>query len=221
MVKFYTHVIEIIKKKKNAIFTIFMIIIILIVFIGGYFIFQLNNTEVLSTSTPSQQLPGLQTSLPPWSAEINNLKVRLNEIGLPALSQEGTALHTHQHLDIYIHGKHINIPKNIGVNEVAGFISPIHTHDDLNIIHVESPTVQTFTLGQFFDIWGLLFDDKCIGGYCTDSNSKLQVFVNGKETVNNLKNIELSAHQEIVITYGTAKEIPSPIPSSFNFPAGL
>ena len=206
--------------------------IILIVFISGYFIFQpknakapvvpsQNSTSTKSTSTPSQLLPGVQTSLIPWFAEINNLKVRLNATGLPSLSQEGTVLHTHQHLDIYIHDKHIDIPKNIGVNEVAGFISPIHTHDDLNIIHVESPTVQTFTLGQFFDVWGLFFNDKCIGGYCTDTNSKLQVFVNGKEIISNFKNIELTAYEEIVITYGTSKEIPSPILSSFNFPAGL
>jgi len=204
-----------------------------------------------STSSQAQQLPGLQTSLPPWPPEITNLKERLNAIGLPALSQEGTVLHTHQHLDIYIHGVHFNIPAGIGINEVAGFISPIHVHDDPNIIHVESPTIQTFTLGQFFDIWGLRFNDKCIGAYCTDSSSnakvnigvntganaasaatantdaganpasKLQVFVNGKEVLNNFKNIELTAHEEIVITFGTSKEIPSPMPSSFNFPAGL
>ena len=218
-----------------------MILIIFIVFVSGYFLFQFNNTtqapsvpnqnstSTASTSTTSQLLPGMQTSLLPWSSEIDNLKVRLDAIGLPALSQEGSALHTHQHADIFIHGKQINLPKYIGVNDIDGFISPIHTHDDINIIHVESPTIQTFTLGQFFDIWGLFFNDKCIGGYCTDSNSnsnvnsdsKLQVFINGKEITSDLRNIKLTAYEEIVITYGTAKEVPSSIPSSFNFPAGL
>jgi hypothetical protein len=32
--------------------------------------------------------------------------------------------------------------------------SPLHTHDTSGIIHVESPTVRSFTLGEFVDLWG-------------------------------------------------------------------
>jgi hypothetical protein len=33
--------------------------------------------------------------------------------------------------------------------------------------------------------------------------------------------LERFAHEEIVVTYGTAAELPDPIPSSYTFPPGL
>lgn len=226
--------------RKN-ITVIVSLALVLIILFGIYFLFQPSKTapDNFATTTPEtgslgatttivstinnpETLAGIQTSTTtPWPPETDNLKTRLATIGLPALSQEGTALHIHQHIDIYIHGTHVNIPAFIGINDTEGFISPIHTHDELNIIHVESPTIQKFTLGQFFDIWGLLFNDKCIGGYCTNSNSKLQIFINGKEAPSDYRNIELTAYEEIVITYGKTSELPSSIPASFNFPSGL
>ena len=173
------------------------------------------------TNITSSTLPGIQTSLLPWPKEVDHLKERLSAIGLPALAEEGTVLHTHQHIDIYIQGNHTDIPYGIGINDVAGFISPIHVHDEANIIHVESPTVQTFTLGQFFDVWGVRFTDVCIGGYCNDIESKLKVFINGKEIKNNFRDVSLTAHEEIAVIYGKEKDMPSPIPSSFNFSNGL
>jgi hypothetical protein len=49
------------------------------------------------------------------------------------------------------------------------------------IIHVESPTVGKFYLGQFFDIWGVRLTSDCIGGYCTDATNTLTVYVNGEK----------------------------------------
>ena len=79
-------------------------------------------------------------------------------MGLPALTAEGEALHTHQHIDIYVDGQPVVVPAYIGINATEGFLSPIHTHDSTGIIHVESPTVRDFTLGEFFDVWGVRFD---------------------------------------------------------------
>lgn len=153
-----------------------------------------------------------------WPPEINNLKTRLDNIGLPALSEDGTALHTHQHLDLYIDSSHLVIPANIGINETQKFFAPIHTHDTTGIIHVESPTVETFTLGQFFDIWGIQFDDNCIDNYCSNSNKKLIVYNNGQLVQSNFRNLNLEPHQEIVIVFGSP---PSLIPSSYIFPPRL
>ncbi len=180
--------------------------------------------NAVSSKTPSVsvnpvELPGIQKGEAPWFPETNNLKDRLKAIGLPALSLEGTALHIHQHIDIFINGKQIDIPEGIGINEPA-FISPVHTHDTTSIIHVESPTVQTFTLGQFFDIWGVLFTNDCIGGYCKGDNKSLKVYSNGKLMEGDVRNLALESHQEIVVTFGEDKSQPSPIPSSFSFPAG-
>jgi len=167
-----------------------------------------------------QSLAGIQTGDVPWIPELDHLRERLNAIGLPALSAEGTVLHIHQHLDIFINGKPVAVPASIGINSLAGFISSIHVHDNSGIIHVESPTVQTFTLGQFFDIWGVQFTATSIGGYSNTADKILKVFVNGTQYSGDPRKLALDAHQEIVITYGTNQELPNPIPSTYSFPPG-
>jgi hypothetical protein len=167
-----------------------------------------------------ETLPGIQTGESPWKSELNYLRDRLKMIGLPALLQEGTAMHMHQHLDIFIHGHPVPVPPMIGVSVVERYISPIHTHDGSGEIHIEAPTVQTYTLGQFFDIWGVRLTSKCIGSYCEDSQNGIKVFVNGKPAAGDPRALELEDHIEIVVAYGTAAELPNPIPSEHLFSAG-
>ena len=167
-------------------------------------------------------LPGIQTSQKtPWDIQISTLRDRLAAIGLPALQAEGTTLHIHQHIDIFIQGKFMQIPTGIGINETQFFISPVHTHDTTGVMHVESPVVQTFTLGQFFDIWGVRLTKDCIGGYCTEGDSKLRLYSNGMEVASDPRELHLEPHQEIVIAYGIEKDLPSPIPAQYTFPEGL
>ncbi len=201
------------KNIKITVWVTCIIIVLIIIF-----------THSLSTSStpPSQEksLTDLQTSEAPWEAELTHLRDRLTAINLPALTEEGTALHTHQHIDIFVHGTAVPVPAYIGVNETELFISPIHTHDTTGIIHVESPTIQKFTLGQFFDIWGVAFSKNSIGGYTADATSTLAVYVNGKKFEGDPRSIELTAHEEIVVTYGSPKELPK-IPENYTFPEGL
>ena len=166
-----------------------------------------------------EKLPGLETGTIPWMPEIAHLRQRLSMINLPALSAEGAALHTHQHLDIFINGLKVDVPGGIGIGPNDSYISPIHTHDTTGFIHVESPTVKDYDLGQFFDIWGVRLNDRCIGGYCTTGGNKLKIFSNGGKITNNFRSIKLTVHQEIVIFYGTDSQLPQPVPASFTFPA--
>ena len=173
-----------------------------------------------AASTPGvTTLPGMQESAAPWEPELLHLKQRLVAINLPALSQEGTALHIHQHLDININGKVVAVPAEIGIDANGKFIAPIHVHDTSGIIHVESPTIQDFTLGQFFDIWGVRFTATCIGGYCSDANSILRVYANGTLVTGDPRNLVLASHQEIMIVFGNASSTPT-ILSTHTFPAG-
>ncbi len=174
----------------------------------------------VTTITNPGSLRGIQASGAPWPVESTRLRERLDQIGLPALAQEGTALHIHQHLDIFIDGKPIAIPAGVGVNAVAGFISDIHTHDASGIIHVESPVQETFTLGQFFDIWGVAFTAQRIGGYQNQGSRSLKVFANGSLYSGDPRQLALASYQEIIIAYGTDQELPNPIPSTYNFPVG-
>ena len=181
-----------------------------------------SSTATASPATPvtdnSSALPGMQTTEAPWPPQISQLQDRLGMMGLPALRREGTELHIHQHLDLFINGKTVSVPPMVGINMVAGFIAPVHTHDGSGVIHIESPIVNRYTLGQFFDIWGVRLTQTCLGAYCNTGDKALRVFVNGAAVTTNPREIELTNDQEIVVTYGAESELPKPMPSTFKGP---
>jgi hypothetical protein len=176
-----------------------------------------------SLSAPTA-LPGLMVGPAPWGP--NNglyLRQRLKAIGLHALPAEGVALHIHVHLDIVVNGRVLNgLPALIGINVNEQFITELHTHDTTGIVHVESPNVRTFTLGQFFDVWGLRLTSQRLGGYLASGKKQIWVWVNGKRVRTDPRKIALRSHQEIVVAYGTPASIrvPGPIPSTYPFPQG-
>jgi hypothetical protein len=166
-------------------------------------------------------LPGVLTTPPPWP--VNNgdskLQLRLRKIGLDALTAEGQALHIHQHLDIYVAGKQVTVPAQIGIASSGGFISDLHTHDATGIMHVESPAVTSFTLGQFFAVWGVRLDARCIGSLCASGDKRLAAWVDGKPVPADPTRIVLAEHQEIVLAYGTEAQDPDPLPTTYGFAA--
>src|SRR5262245_12635238 len=165
--------------------------------------------EPAQTNSESGALPGMQTGAAPWLPEIKNLRARLKAINLPALGAEGEALHIHQHLDIFVNGKPATVPAGIGINMDARFIAQRHPHDVSGVIHVESDQVRDFTLGQFFDVWGVRFTKDCIGGYCVKGADKLQVFSAGKAVNGDPRSLALSSHQVIAIVYGPVESMPA------------
>jgi hypothetical protein len=102
-------------------------------------------------------LVGLRSGPAPWAAKIAGLADRLQALGLPALSSEGTVLHIHAHLDLFVNSKRMPVAGGIGINQGSQFISPLHSHDATGVIHVESSTKERFTLGQVFAVWGVRF----------------------------------------------------------------
>jgi hypothetical protein len=167
-------------------------------------------------------LPGILKTPPPWPANTEKLQQRLRAIGLPALTAEGQVVHIHQHLDLFVDGKPVKVADDIGIDPNGGFISPLHTHlQTEGVLHVESPTQTSFSLGQFFAVWGVRLDGTCIGGKCASGDKELRVWVNGKPLEGDPTRIVLDEHQEIVIAYGTPKQMPDPVPSTYDFPAGL
>lgn len=179
------------------------------------------STGTASASVVRTQLPGELVTHAPWPANVARLHGRLDALGLPALGREGTALHTHQHLDLFVHGRHVVVPAGIGIDAAARFISPIHTHDASGVTHVESPQVRTFTLGQLFGVWGVRLTRTCLGGYCVHGPERLVVYADGRRVTGDPRLLPLAPHAEIVVAYGTRGELPRPVPAAFTFPAGL
>lgn len=166
--------------------------------------------------TDPSKLTGMQMENAAWNPETAYLRSRVKEIGLP---DEGVALHIHQHIDLNIEGTTVAIPAGIGIDRVSRFVSSIHTHDEDGVIHVESSAVRDFTLGEFFDVWGILFTAECINGYCADATRMLRVYENGALVSGNPRTLVLTSHQEIMVVYGEASSTPIII-SSYTFPPG-
>jgi hypothetical protein len=160
------------------------------------------------------------TGLVVWPANGEGLRTRLAAVGLPALSREGRAFHIHAHLDVFVAGRPVIVPAGIGIDPAGRFISPIHTHDATGVIHVESPVVRKFTLGQFFGVWGVRLGGGCLGEYCSGSGSSLRVYADGNP-VGDPSRLVLAAHQEIVVAFGTLAQLPRPVPVSYSFQRGL
>lgn len=161
---------------------------------------------------PWTKLAPLQNGSPPWTNDVAQLPDRLSYIGLNQLGSEGSVLHIHQHLDLYVNGKKVGVPAGIGIYGTS-WITEVHVHDTSGVVHVESPTQRTFRLGQLFGEWGVKLTANCVGRYC----GHVRWWVNGRKMAGDPAALALKAHQEIVIAAGPP---PLVVPKSYTFPAG-
>src|ERR1051326_3006589 len=146
------------------------------------------------------KLVGVQTGSAPWNAGVDHLPDRLGPLGLHQLGAEGEVIHIHQHLDIYVNGKHEAVPAQIGIYD-GQFLTELHTHDTTGVMHVESPKMREFSLGEFFGVWGVRLTNSCIGGYCRPK-SPWKLYVNGAPYSGDPSKIVLIKHQEFAFVIG-------------------
>ncbi len=137
----------------------------------------------------------------------------------PAHETEKIVMHNHAKLSIKIEGKAVTIPRNIGIDprlykdhslDTYGMkmpnmpsmpvMSPTHTHDTSGTIHIESTAVRDYTLGDFFDVWGVQFNSTCIMDKCNEGTETVKMFVNGQPSAE-FRNYAMKAGDEIVIQY--------------------
>jgi hypothetical protein len=199
-----------------------IVVVVVLVSSGGS-----DDSKTATTTTGDQtegqaaSLSGAQTGPPPWNAGNGpELEQRLTALGLAALPAEGTVVHIHQHLDVFVDGKRVTVPASIGIDAAQQFIAALHTHDPSGVMHVESPEPKTFTLGQFFGVWGVPLSATQLGGLKAGAGKQLHAWVNGKPVKGDPGDINLASHQEIVIAYGTPAQMPKPVPSTYGFPSG-
>jgi hypothetical protein len=77
--------------------------------------------------------------------------------GVPCDQLEHSQVHYHAALQIVYQGNVLPIPANIGITgdptaPTCFYWLHVHAANE-NVIHIESPASQTFTLGQFFAVW--------------------------------------------------------------------
>ena len=154
----------------------------------------------------------LNTGEAPWPAPAD-AGAAIAAAGLPALRSEGTVVHFHAQLFVFVDGAPQPVPKDIGVDFDARRISPLHTHTDDGIVHVEANEESTFTLGQFFTQWGVRLTPDCVGGYCGPTR-KPTFYVDGKEFTGDPRTIEITGNREIALVVGKP---PPDIPATATF----
>ena len=110
----------------------------------------------------------------------------------------GNLFHIHPELEIRIDGEAFPIEGNIGVTQTC--MTRLHTHEPGGVIHVESPEVRPFTLGDFFAVWGKTFTRDQLFEHVATDGKKIRLTVNGSE-VDTYENTLLIDKAKIVISY--------------------
>ena len=168
----------------------------------------------LALATPTQAVSNLQLSRgnPASGQPVDGMSCQ------GALS---TVQRANIHLTVYVNDQQMGLPVGIGsvapsqpgVTALASqgqttCLYPLHVFEADNVIHIDSPTNRTYTLGEFFDIWGQPLSrtevanyqvgpDHPLAFYIFDANGKMQASTGDPRT------IQLVEHETIVIVYNS------------------
>ena len=148
---------------------------------------------------------------------------------IPCNQLEGTKIHQHAALQILNQGIPVNIPSDIGRLSTCFYWLHVHAESP-GVIHIESPTVRTFTLGDFFAVWSKSkgtpepLDETHVSTFTLTGDQKLVVYVDpGDGTgpalyTGDPAKIVLKNHEVITLEITPPTVAPPP---TFTFPSGL
>jgi hypothetical protein len=147
--------------------------------------------------------------------------------GITCQAGEQVLFHIHAHLTIFVDGIPRQVPAGVGIappyeveqTPSGRFIAGatcfmwLHTHSADGVIHTESPIRRTYTLGDFFDIWGQPLSRQRVG----PARGHLTALLDGHPFTGNPRRIPLLPHAQIQL------EIGKPLVGSEHiaFPPGL
>jgi hypothetical protein len=159
----------------------------------------------LGRSSKSERLPS--GSSQPFGQHYEGLEQRRVAAGVSTMAAPTANEHTHPHLAVWINGRGVTVPPNIGIDPRAdpGQMAGLHTHDDSGTIHNEGQA--DATLGQFFAIWGVPFSSRRLGPYRAGRNRVVQMWVDGKPS-RAWGSLRLADRQDIRIAFGPKRATP-------------
>lgn len=169
-----------------------------------------------AASSTSNAQAGILETPAPWPPQYSGLLNRIVGNHFPPQSDVG--YHVHAVLRIYVEGKQVEVPSQVGIDQQESYLAPLHTHDNSGIIHMEATEPYPFKLSQFFLVWGVKFDNSQIGAYKAAGGKQLAVYANGSK-VADPSTFVMKPHDHIVVDYGNPKTFVKEFP--FTFPAGL
>lgn len=146
--------------------------------------------------------------------------------GIACDQAEQQAVHLHVHLAVYADGVERPIPAGVGI--VGPVTQPtsrgpvvvdglcyywLHTHTSDGIVHAEAPYPRSFTLGEFFDIWGRGLDPRHVG----DDSGPVTAYLDGARFTADPRTLRLTDHAVIQLDVGADT---APRPYWFGFTPG-
>ena len=140
--------------------------------------------------------------------------------GITCQGGEQTLFHIHARLTLFVNGRSEKVPYGVGIADpqteqtnrgpfVGGgaCFSWLHTHTTDGIIHIESPIQRTFTVGNFFDVWGRPLSTSQVGS----AKGKVTALVADRVWLGDPRDIPLQPHSQIQLEVGTPLVAPERI----------
>jgi hypothetical protein len=136
----------------------------------------------------------VRTGPPPWDAPRDAVSY-IEKAGFERLPLDFRAPAPYSvKLSVTVDNAPVQVPSGIGVDRIRAEQAPVHTHSSDGVIYVEARTrAESPTLKQFFDLWGVRYDAKCLGDAC----GGVTVRVNGEPADWNAK-LALESMIEVV-----------------------
>lgn len=203
------------------------LITVVVVGAGVALAFALHGSSNAAGSAPFGTPLGSPTPTPPVLAPISTIVTGQPIDGIQCSGKEQLVFHIHAHLAIYVNGSARTVPEGIGImpprhetQNAAGVPTVIsgacfywlHSHTSDGILHIESPVQRTYTLGNWFDIWGIPLDSTHVG----PASGTVIAYLNGQVYSGDIRSIPLDVHNLIQLDVNG-----NVAPAPFTFPPGL
>jgi hypothetical protein len=158
---------------------------------------------------PGPEVPPIEGG--PNLAPAGSLQPGQSVDGIQCQTSEQTLFHIHTRLTVFVNGESVKVPYGVGIADpqaqptsagpfVGGgsCFSWLHTHAADGIIHIESPVRRTYTLGNFFDVWGQPLSATQVGPH----KGTVTAIYNGKAWTGDVRDIPLGSHTQIQLEVG-------------------
>ena len=107
----------------------------------------------------------IRVTPPPWDAPRDTISY-IEAAGLPAEPLNSTGETHIVSMTIVVDGWKVPIPAYVGMDRLRAQRAVVHTHDTTNQVWLEGRDIDDVTLGQFFTVWAVRFDSRCLGAAC-------------------------------------------------------
>lgn len=139
----------------------------------------------------------MSTEAPPWTAPRDAIS-HIRAAGLPELPLDSETDPYILTIEVSVDGEAVPLAPFIGIDRLRAVQAPVHTHESSGDVWLEGDGNRGVTLGQFFTLWGVRFDDACLGDAC----ERLEVTADGRD-VEDPADLVLRGHDVVRISAHT------------------